>query len=61
MLADWASSCTAFVEFREKRDVDGARLEDALWLATMELQRLNTWVPTKRDMDAGSDDFDVKL
>jgi hypothetical protein len=40
--------------------VSGEEQEAALWLAVMELQRLETWVPTKRGMDT-SDDFEVKL
>lgn len=47
-------------EFREKKGVTGDAREAALWLAVMELQRLETWVPTKRGFDA-SDDFEVKL
>lgn len=48
------------LEFREKKNVTGDEKVAALWLAVMELQRLETWVPTKRSMDA-SDDFEVKL
>jgi len=47
-------------DFRENRDLSGEKLDKALWLGQMELQRLQTWVPTSKDLSAGKD-FDVKL
>lgn len=47
-------------EFREKRHLSGAPLEKALWLANMELQRLQKWVPTAQQVTSGRD-IDIKL
>lgn len=47
-------------EFRANRALKGEPLTKALWLAEMELKRLETWMPTAKRMREG-DDFDVKL
>lgn len=47
-------------EFREKRTITGETLTKALWLAEMELKRLETWMPTAKQMRRG-EDLDVKL
>ena len=47
-------------EFRGKRLATGEELTKALWLAEMELKRLEAWIPTAKQMRRG-EDFDVKL
>lgn len=47
-------------EFRDNRAITGEALTKALWLAEMELKRLETWVPTSKQMQRG-EDFDIKL
>ncbi|PXF49040.1 hypothetical protein BWQ96_01178 [Gracilariopsis chorda] len=47
-------------EFREKRSITGDELDKALWLANMELERLQKWIPTSKQMAQGKD-MDIKL
>ncbi len=47
-------------EFRDNRSATGEALTKALWLAEMELKRLETWMPTAKQMRKG-EDFDIKL
>jgi hypothetical protein len=49
------TSLACVEEFRQKKDVAGKELEQALWLATMELQRLEAWIPAKQDLEADRD------
>lgn len=49
-----------FVDFREKKYLTGEPLEKALWLGQMELKRLETWVPTGKQVK-GTGDIDIKL
>jgi hypothetical protein len=44
----------------DNRQLAGDALEKALWLGTMELQRLQAWIPAKKDID-GDGDIDVRL
>lgn len=60
METDWGSTLLSRVDFREKRALSGDSLEKALWLGEMELQRLQTWLPTSKQMADGTD-FDLKL
>lgn len=55
-----ASDLVSETEFREKRHLTGESLEKALWLANMELQRLQKWVPAAKQVASG-DDIDIKL
>lgn len=48
------------LDFRDKRDLKGERLQQALWLGEMELKRLQAWEPTGKQMTEGKD-LDVKL
>lgn len=54
------SRFNALLEFRDKRSTTGDAQERAVWLAEMELKRLETWMPTAKQMRRG-EDFDVKL
>ncbi|CAN8061867.1 unnamed protein product [Agarophyton chilense] len=47
-------------DFREKRNITGKELEKALWLGHMELERLQKWLPTSKQMADGKD-MDIKL
>lgn len=42
-------------EFRDNRSLSGEALQKALWLGEMELKRLQTWVPTGKQMASGED------
>ncbi len=48
-------------EFRENIHLEGEARTRALWLAEMELKRLQAWLPTAKRMRSGHTDFDVKL
>ena len=48
-------------EFRENIKLEGEALTRALWLAEMELKRMQTWLPTAKRMRSGSADFDINL
>lgn len=50
----------SFADFRDKRELSGEALQKALWLGEMELRRLETWIPTSKQMADGGD-FDLKL
>lgn len=58
-----ASKITAAIreEYRANRTLSGEEATGALWLAEMELKRLQAWIPTSVSLRKGDSNFDVNL